>query len=279
MSLSFIFIGIALKLNLIGLVSMGKVTRYFELDFYGGNCDEFLKEILGEIGKGKKKLVICTPNSDFIYRASIDQYFKSLLQKSDYLVADGFPISLLSFIVSCLGLGRSAVWRITGASVTDRLSRLAASQGYSVLFFGGDDGVSRKAAQIISSEVGGEVNWIFPAYGFTEDVAASDKYIEEINRYSPDFLFIGLGSPKQEFWIMENKFKLNFGAAFGVGASFDFIAGAQYRAPKLVQYLGAEWLFRIMQEPRRLSRRYATLFFPFLKLFVKEIFLNDKRKA
>ena len=80
---------------------------------------------------------------------------------------------------------------------------------------------------------------------------------ERINAAKPDILFVAFGNPKQELWMGRNAAKLDVGAMIGIGGTFNFIAGRVRRAPRWVQRSGLEWIYRIMQEPRRLWRRYV----------------------
>ena len=83
------------------------------------------------------------------------------------------------------------------------------------------------------------------------------EIIERINAARPDILFVALGNPKQELWMGRNAAKLDVGAMVGIGGTFNFIAGKVKRAPKWMQKSGLEWIYRIIQEPGRLWRRYA----------------------
>ncbi|MFA5088267.1 MAG: WecB/TagA/CpsF family glycosyltransferase, partial [Candidatus Omnitrophota bacterium] len=92
---------------------------------------------------------------------------------------------------------------------------------------------------------------------FTE--VSSERHAEilaEINCREPDILWVGLGSPKQDFWMKENRDKLTAPVMVGVGAAFDFISGTKKQAPKWMQRSGLEWFFRLCCEPRRLWKRY-----------------------
>ena len=83
------------------------------------------------------------------------------------------------------------------------------------------------------------------------------EIVERINAAHPDVLFVALGNPKQELWMGRNAAKLNVGAMIGIGGTFNFIAGRVKRAPRWVQKIGLEWIYRIIQEPGRLWKRYA----------------------
>ena len=83
------------------------------------------------------------------------------------------------------------------------------------------------------------------------------EIVARINAAKPDILFVALGNPKQELWMGRNRAKLDVGAMIGIGGTFNFIAGRVKRAPRWVQRFGLEWIYRIIQEPGRLWRRYA----------------------
>ena len=83
------------------------------------------------------------------------------------------------------------------------------------------------------------------------------EIVARINAARPDILFVALGNPKQELWMGRNRGKIDVGAMIGVGGTFNFIAGKVKRAPRWMQRSGLEWIYRIIQEPGRLWRRYA----------------------
>ena len=102
--------------------------------------------------------------------------------------------------------------------------------------------------------------------------------IEQINRLSPDILWVGLGSPKQDYWMYEHRQKLNVPVIIGVGAAFDFIAGTKKQAPKWMRQSGLEWLFRLCCEPQRLWRRYLVGNTRFMYLLIKRVVTTRFRK-
>jgi N-acetylglucosaminyldiphosphoundecaprenol N-acetyl-beta-D-mannosaminyltransferase len=83
-----------------------------------------------------------------------------------------------------------------------------------------------------------------------------EEVLQQINRADPDILWIGLGSPKQDYWMYNHRDKLNVPVMIGAGAAFDFVAGVKPQAPFWMQRSGLEWLFRFLCEPKRLWRRY-----------------------
>jgi N-acetylglucosaminyldiphosphoundecaprenol N-acetyl-beta-D-mannosaminyltransferase len=83
-----------------------------------------------------------------------------------------------------------------------------------------------------------------------------DAAVERINAAAPDFVWVGLGSPRQELWLATHRDRLTAPVLLAVGAAFDFHAGRRPRAPRLMQRTGTEWVYRFRTEPRRLGRRY-----------------------
>ena len=96
-----------------------------------------------------------------------------------------------------------------------------------------------------------------------------EEVIKDINRASPDILFVGLGSPRQEYWIRENRERINALVMMGVGGSFDVWSGTKKRAPRWIRKLNLEWAYRIICEPQRLQR-VVPAFFNFARLVWKE---------
>lgn len=92
----------------------------------------------------------------------------------------------------------------------------------------------------------------------------------EINELKPDFLWVGIGAPKQEMWMWQHQEKINNTIMFGVGAGFDFLAGTLDKAPVWIEKLGLEWLFRLVKEPKRLWRRYVIGGFKYIYYTIKD---------
>ncbi len=104
--------------------------------------------------------------------------------------------------------------------------------------------------------------------------------IEEINKTGADILWVGLGSPKQDYWMSIHRSKINIPVMIGAGAAFDFLAGSKPQAPIWLQRSGFEWLFRLCCEPQRLWKRYLIGNTRFLYLILtKELFRRSPMKA
>jgi N-acetylglucosaminyldiphosphoundecaprenol N-acetyl-beta-D-mannosaminyltransferase len=133
----------------------------------------------------------------------------------------------------------------------------SAGRGYRHFFYGGEPGVAERLAESLKTrfpglKVVGTCSPPFRPLSANEDA----EMVEMINRAKPDVLWVGLGAPKQERWMHEHKGRLRVPVLVGVGAAFDMLSGRRKQAPRLLREHGLEWFFRLLQEPRRLWRRY-----------------------
>ena len=203
----------------------------------------------------KRARFVATLNVDFVANAVSGWPFGGndelwgYLKNADFVTADGMPIVLLSRL-----LGQRIPERVTGADMVPAICRRCAEEGLSVYVLGGD----KEAVEEAFGKMGFpslRIAGIDPAFvKLGED---QPEIVERINAAKPDILFVALGNPKQELWMGRNAAKLDVGVMIGVGGTFNFIAGRVKRAPKWVQKSGLEWIYRIIQEPGRLWRRYA----------------------
>jgi N-acetylglucosaminyldiphosphoundecaprenol N-acetyl-beta-D-mannosaminyltransferase len=169
-----------------------------------------------------------------------------------FLVADGMPLVWYSRL-----LGQPLAERVAGADLIDLLFQRAAERGYRVFLLGGAGNVGRQVANIARKR--------YPALKIVgvEAPKLSDLSPEEhralvarIRRAQPDLLLVAFGQPKGELWLAEHCRGLGVPACVQLGASFDFLAGRTRRAPRWMQRVGAEWLYRAGCEPRRMIPRY-----------------------
>jgi len=165
-------------------------------------------------------------------------------------------------------LGDPLPERVAGIDLMARLVEAAEEHGYRVFFLGATPGVlARAVAELRARHPRLHVAGARDGY-FRPDEESAVR--EEIRAAAPDILFVAMGSPRKEHWVAAAP-DLDVGFAMGVGGSLDVIAGHVRRAPRLVQRLGLEWLFRLAQEPRRLVRRYVTTNTRFLLLLTREL--------
>ncbi|MEM7697770.1 MAG: WecB/TagA/CpsF family glycosyltransferase [Verrucomicrobiota bacterium] len=197
-----------------------------------------------------------TPNVDFIRRAQGSSSAKQLIRGADYVLCDSRPVFWLSRIFR-----RNLPEQVAGSDLVPRLLEDANEKARSLFLFGSDEATLEKVRSRLATDypkvrVAGSIS---PPFGEIEDWD-NEAYLAEINNSKPDLLLVGLGFPKQDQWIARYKRRLAVPISFGVGASLDFIAGKQTRAPRWVKLVGFEWLWRFGTDPLRLGPRYVAGF-------------------
>lgn len=220
---------------------------------------ECIRHIINEIENVRGGWVV-TPNLDILRRCERTPDIRRLVHQADLVVPDGMPLIWASRIQ-----GDALPERVTGSNLIHSLSAAAAEAGRSIYLLGGDEGTAAHAASVLRSRhpdlniAGHEC----PPVGFDEDVEYMKALIERIRSARPDIVYVALGCPKQERLIKELRAHLPTAWWLGIGISFSFITGRVRRAPRWMQRFGLEWLHRLSQEPRRLSRRYLLEGLPF----------------
>ncbi len=196
-------------------------------------------------------LTAVTPNTDFTVLMGSDDRMADAVQEADLLLADGAPLVWLARLLGARGLHR-----LTGADLLPDTCARAARTGWRVVLTGGRDGVAELAAQHLREQTGADVLALpFPLLDGPDDPAGR-SVVDALREVQPDIVFVCLGAPKQEAWVSRWRAELPPAVYVGAGAAVDFAAGLRTRAPRPMQTLGGEWLYRLAQEPRRLARRY-----------------------
>lgn len=214
--------------------------------------------------------IVFTPNVDHLMNLKQDQEFHAAYNIADYKICDS---QILYF--SSLFLGSPIQEKISGSDLFPAFyTHHQDNPDITMFLLGGAPGVAAQAQQNINARVGRDmvVGAYSPSYGFDENPQECADIVERINRSGATVLAIGVGSPKQERWIYRHRDQLadSIRIIFAIGATLDFEAGTQKRAPKLVSTLGVEWLFRLMGEPKRLWKRYLINDLPFLWLILNQ---------
>lgn len=196
---------------------------------------------------------VVTPNAQHILLLRGDTRFRESYQEALLIVPDG-----ISLLWAASLLGTPLRGRVNGTDLFEHLCSLAARDSLRVYLLGGRRGAAERAAQVLQARhpelaiAGTDC----PPFGFEKDAREMALIGERITKAAPDMLFVGLGTPKQEYWIHENYRRLGVPMSIGIGASIDFVSGMVRRAPVWMQKSGGEWLFRLFVEPRRLWKRY-----------------------
>lgn len=205
---------------------------------------------------------VVTVNLDFLRLARENAAFGAIINQSALVVADGMPL-----VWASRWLGQPLPERVTGGDLFSRACALAAQQGYRIFLRGGESGVPEATADLIAAQYPGAqvVGAYSPPMGPFS--AEEDRHIVQmIQAAQPDILFVAFGAPKADTWIATHQDVLQVPVAIGVGGVFNFATGRVRRAPHWMQRCGAEWLFRLIQEPSRLWRRYFLYDMPILAL-------------
>ena len=229
-------------------------------------------DIICQRAKNRTKGIVVTPNVDHVVQLEINQDLRRVYEQASLILPDGIPIVWLSKLTS----GPSLKERITGADLLPSVCKVSAELGISIFLMGGREGVADKAAARLTDTYSGlnVIGTYSPKFGFEKDVDEQNNMIRIINEVNPKILVLGLGAPKQELWALSNLDKINVGQVLCIGASIDFAAGNIKRAPKIIQKLSIEWLWRLLQEPGRLWRRYLVNDMKFIGISLREIFKN-----
>ena len=224
-----------------------------------------------------EKYIIYTPNTEIIMMCKKDEEFLNLMNQSDINVPDGVGL-IYAGKIKKLPLKE----KVAGYDLSINLLKMADEKGLKLYVVGGRPGVAEAAMKNVQNKypgtkiVGAQHGYFKGAhlgeFGHYEELSL----IEDINKHKPHILFVGFGAKKQEQWIEYNKGKINANVIIGNGGTLDGLAGFVKRAPDIFINLGLEWLYRLIKEPKRITRQIVLPVFMFKVIFgnkdtVKEI--------
>ena len=249
-------------------------------------------EAIDNFVSGGDKHIIVTPNPEMVLDAGKNKDFAEILNNASLSIPDGIGILWASYYLNLPGkrtaMGRffqvvSSLFnillvpkkiretfpeRVTGSDLFNKIIEKSQYKKWRIFLLGAGAGVGKKAIDNLLKK--------YPQAIFAGSYAGSPKTDEEdgickiINAAKPDILFVAYGSPAQELWIKRNLDKLTTVKVFiGVGGAFDFAAGVVKRAPLLLQKIGLEWVWRLIQEPRRIKRIWKATYV-FIRFIAKE---------
>ncbi len=253
--------------------------------------DQAVDQILTLAQDKSRAHAVFTPNADHIFQLGTSRridalknrgqqkeleevrVFREAYQKASLQLADGIPLVLASQLSA--DPAKRLPERVAGSDVVPALLERANSKEFVERFgrklrlflLGGApadptlNGEAEDAVDIVEKRLSHlnveVVGKHCPPFGFEKAPQACEDIISRLNTAEADIILVGLGAPKQEKFIAEILEGVNFGVMIGVGATLDFMAGRQKRAPRIWQRLGAEWLYRILQNPGRMTMRYV----------------------
>lgn len=193
-----------------------------------------------------------------------DPSYLQIQNSANLRIPDGRPLSLVAKLK-----GYKSAKRVAGPDLMQRIFEQSTLNNYKHYFYGSTPETLKALKENLlkkfpTIQIVGMFSPPFRELSSKED----KEIIEKINEANPDIIWVGLGAPKQEVWMNSHKNKVK-GLMIGVGAGFDYHAGKFKRAPKWMQNLSLEWLYRLFQEPKRLFKRYMKTNFRFIKLIIK----------
>lgn len=244
------------RVNILGT----EVSRY--------NLRETI-ELMSDAIQTQKKLRIAVTPVNCLLWARKNRRLREIYNSAGIVTADGVPVVWASKL-----LKKPIRGRVTGLDLLPEFAKLAASKNFSFFFLGAAEGVGERLSTSLQEKHPGLkiAGTYSPPFAIQFSREENQRIIEKINRSKADVLWVSLTAPKQDYWIANHFDKLDVSVAIGVGAAFDVVAGNIKRSPKWMQKWGLEWFYRLIQEPKRLSRRYLLEAPFFLPLIIKQAF-------
>lgn len=196
---------------------------------------------------------ICVSNVHTTVMSYENEEYRKIQNGAAMALPDGAPLSSYS-----RRKGYKQAQRVTGPDLMLELFAISKEKGYRHYFYGATEETLQSMKGVLERDYPGiQIAGMYapPFRALTPQEDA--QIVAKINESRPDFIWIGLGAPKQEEWMYQHMGQLQ-GVLIGVGAGFDYLAGYIKRAPRWMQRMSLEWLYRLLQDPKRLWRRYFT---------------------
>ncbi len=215
--------------------------------------DVTYEEVIAQVGRWLEEgghHLIATVNPEFLVMARDDPSFRAILRQADLCIPDGIGV-----LLAARWKRRPLRERVAGSDLVPRLAEEGARRGWRFFFLGAAPGVAERAAAVLRER--------FPAlqvvgcYAGSPAVEEEAAIVERIRAGGAQILLVAYGAPRQERWLARNLARSGATVGMGVGGTFDFLAGVQRRAPRWMQRLGLEWLYRLLREPWRWRRQLA----------------------
>lgn len=219
----------------------------------------------------KEKTYICIAPVSTLVDCQRDAEYRGIINGAGMTTPDGVPLVWLGKL-----RGEKNIDRTYGPDLMHALCDLSQQRGYRHYFFGGMQGkngllVEKLKARFPDLGIAGSYAPPLRSIGEMEE----NSILDQINEANPDVLWVGLGSPKQDYWMRNHRGRLDVPVMIGVGAAFDFIAGTKRQAPLWMRRAGLEWLFRLCCEPGRLWKRYLFGNTQFIYFLIRDM-MNKK---
>lgn len=220
------------------------------------------KNIIENSNKSCKMIV--APNTEFIMIAQKDREFFDILKSAELATPDSVGVMIAGKLQK-----KQFKQRIAGQDYLRKIFEVGEKEGWTFYLLGGRDDIPQKAAENLK-KIYTNVKIVGFHEGFFEK-DSEEEVIKEINELKPNVLFVAMGAPNQEKWIFKYKDKLKVDIAAGQGGTFDYEAGQIKRAPRIIQKLGIEWLWRLILQPSRIFRMIVLPIYLIKIIFTRDI--------
>lgn len=215
----------------------------------------------------KSSSYICVSNVHMLMEAHNDENFNRVVSNADMATPDGMPLAKAMKLL--YGIDQD---RVAGMDLMPDLMKIANEEGLSIFLYGSTDEILEKISAKARHEFSDlKLDTYSPPFR-PLSADEQEEIVSMINGKNPDFVFVALGCPKQEKWMAEHKEKIH-SCMIGLGGAFEVYADVKERAPQWMQENSLEWVYRLVQEPGRLWKRYLTTNIPFVFLLLKQLFI------
>ena len=241
--------------SLISLIYYKKTTHYsskiklLDIEFNNFTVNQILERIKASVDSNLKKSIFFI-NADCLNKSENDSNYKQILQNADYILPDGSGIN-----IACNIIHNPLKENLNGTDLFPDICSLAQENSYKLYFLGAKEGIANKMKDELLKKYD-SLKIVGTHNGYMEDTEIY-SVIKEINQSKADILLIALGAPQQEIFIQKYTNKINAKLFIGVGGLFDFYSNKTKRAPLFIREIGFEWIYRMIQEPKRMWKRYV----------------------
>jgi len=214
-----------------------------------GSYEKFIKSII-KLSEDVPSSYICVSNVHMIIEAYKDKLFSNIVNNANIATPDGMPIA--KSIQLIYGINQD---RVAGMDLMPDLMKECKKSHKKIFLYGSTDDILKKIIEKSKKEFPNlKIDGFSPPF---RELTGEEKshIVQIINSQNPDFVFVALGCPKQERWMAEHKNKIN-SCMIGLGGAFEVYANVKHRAPLWMQKYSLEWLYRLLQDPKRLWKRY-----------------------
>lgn len=249
---------------------MNKRFRAFGINYDDVTMAEAIEKIEEFVRQGTPRMFFTT-GAELVVRANRDNELKNIYLSAHLITIDSYVVYFAARL-----LKKQVREPVNAANLMFRFLKEKSAKGYRLFFLGGKEEILSQAVKRLRDRYPAIniAGWHHGYFNLNDDLGV----VNEIVKARPDIIFVGMSSPLKEKFISKNLKKMGVPVAIGVGGSIDVAAGYCRLAPGWVSRVGLEWLYRFIQEPGRLWKRYLTTNPAFIWLMLKEFFTGPKRK-